>query len=44
MSDTAVLMMAIAGLWLLTAILAFAFPCQRRRGVDRTNPIFHDED
>ena len=42
MSDTAVLMMA--GLWLLAAILAFAFPDPRRRGDDRTNPIFHDGD
>lgn len=44
MSDTAALMIAIAGLWLLAAILAFAFPDQRRRGDDRTNPIFHDAD
>lgn len=44
MSDTAVLMIAIAGLWLLAAILAFALPDPRRRGDDRTNPIFHGED
>ena len=44
MSDTAVLMIAIAGLWIIAAILAFALPDPRRRGDDRTNPIFHGED